>query len=102
MERFARNESSLSFVPVSWWWRSVMSEFLRRVRWLFHRTQFENDLDEEMQHHLSMKGHQQFGNIVLLKENSRAMWTFVFWEQFAQDIRYGLRNMATNKLFTAM
>jgi len=30
------------------------------------------------------------------------MWTFAFWEQFAQDIRYGMRAMAGNKLFTAM
>ncbi len=30
------------------------------------------------------------------------MWTFIFWEQLAQDIRYGLRAMAANKLFTAM
>ena len=80
----------------------VMSELLRRLRFLLHRGQFERDLDEEMQHHLAMKGHQQFGNITLLKEKSRAMWTFTFWEQFIQDIRYGLRAMAANRLFTAM
>jgi predicted permease len=30
------------------------------------------------------------------------MWSFVFWEQLAQDVRYGLRSMAANKLFSAM
>ena len=30
------------------------------------------------------------------------MWTWVFWEQLTQDIRYGLRTMAANPLFTAM
>ena len=30
------------------------------------------------------------------------MWTFTFWEQFAQDVRYGLRTMAANRLFTGM
>ena len=30
------------------------------------------------------------------------MWTFTFWEQFAQDLRYSFRTMAANKLFTAM
>jgi predicted permease len=30
------------------------------------------------------------------------MWTFALWEQFAQDIRYALRAMLANKLFTAM
>jgi predicted permease len=29
------------------------------------------------------------------------MWTFAFLEQFAQDIRYALRTMAANPLFTA-
>jgi predicted permease len=30
------------------------------------------------------------------------MWTSTFWEQFAQDVRYGLRMMTSNPLFTAM
>ena len=30
------------------------------------------------------------------------MWTWTFWEQLVQDIRYGLRTMAANPLFTAM
>ena len=29
------------------------------------------------------------------------MWTFAFLEQFAQDVRYALRAMAANPLFTA-
>src|SRR5216684_8383401 len=81
-----------------------MNEFFRKLRFLLHRDQFERELDEEMQHHLAMKGgdRKQFGNITLLKENSRALWTWTFWEQLTQDIRYGLRTMAANPLFTAM
>src|SRR5207247_3413163 len=45
---------------------------------------------------------RQFGNVTSLKEQSRAMWTWTFWEQLTQDIRYGLRTMAANPLFTAM
>ena len=30
------------------------------------------------------------------------MWRSAFWEQLAQDIRYGLRAMSANKLFTLM
>jgi len=30
------------------------------------------------------------------------MWTWTFWEQLSQDIRYGLRTMAANPLFSAM
>src|SRR5882724_5134922 len=88
-----------------------MKELLRRLRWMFQRDRFERELEEEMRCHLAMQeadrgssyaATQQFGNVLLLKENSRAMWTFTFWEQFAQDIRYGLRAMAGNKRFTAM
>ena len=81
-----------------------MSEFLRRLRFLFSRARFERELEEEMRHHFGDVGGdpRRFGNIALIKEDSRAMWTFAFWEQFAQDIRYGLRAMTANKLFTAM
>ena len=84
-----------------------MKQLWRRLNWFLHRERFEKDLDEEMRHHLSMKAAEgsevkQFGNPVLLKENSRAVWTSVFWEQLFQDIRYGLRSMSANKLFTAM
>jgi predicted permease len=30
------------------------------------------------------------------------MWIGTFWEQFAQDLRYGLRTMSANKLFAGM
>ena len=30
------------------------------------------------------------------------MWTWTIWEQFLQDLRYGLRTMAANPLFTAI
>src|SRR5271165_1015862 len=93
-----------------------MKELWRRLRWFFHRDEFERDLEEEMRHHLALKAEalegregsgtgaarRQFGNIAILKEDSRAMWTWTFWEQLAQDLRYGIRSMAGNKLFTAM
>src|SRR5260370_42129192 len=88
-----------------------MKEFFRRLRFLRHRTEFERDLDEEMRHHLALgeeerggpeAARRQFGNVTLLKEQSRAMWTWTLWEQLVQDIRYGLRTMAANPLFTAM
>jgi hypothetical protein len=87
-----------------------MKEIIRRLEWLFRRNRFERDLDEEMQHHPALKAEasgakeatKQFGNMALLKEESRAAWGFRFFEQFAQDIRYGLRAMRSNKLFSAM
>ena len=67
--------------------------------------ELERDLEEEMRHHLALGAEErggtqaalrQFGNVTLLKEKSRAMWTWNFWEQLTQDIRYGLRAMAGN------
>jgi macrolide transport system ATP-binding/permease protein len=84
-----------------------MKEAWRRLGWLLRRDRFEREFEEEIRHHLALSGgdetaRRRFGNITLIKEESRAMWTFAFWEQFAQDIRYGLRAMLANKLFTAM
>jgi macrolide transport system ATP-binding/permease protein len=78
-----------------------MRPLWRRLQWLLHRDQFERELDEELRYHRELtSGH--FGNTTLVKEESRAMWTGVFWEQFAQDVRYGLRAMWSNKLFASM
>ena len=88
-----------------------MKELWRRILWLANRRQYDRDLDEEVRHHLAMRAEQlgsihhanrQFGNVVRWKEESRFMWTGRFWERFPQDIRYGLRMMGANKLFTAM
>src|ERR1035437_716921 len=87
-----------------------MHELLRRIRFLFHRADYERDLEEEMRHHLALleedgrpdaAARRQFGNVTSVKEESRSMWTFAFLEQFAQDLRYALRAMAANPLFTA-
>ncbi len=87
-----------------------MRELLRRFRFLFRRAEYERDLEEEMAHHLAMlqqgtssgaAARKQFGNVTSLKEESRSMWTFRFLEQMMQDIRYALRAMAANPLFTA-
>jgi macrolide transport system ATP-binding/permease protein len=79
-----------------------MMEFLRRLRYYLRRRQFEEELDEEMRHHLAMTSQKQFGNVTLLKEQSRAMWTWTFWEQFGQDLRYTFRTMNSNRAFTAL
>jgi predicted permease len=88
-----------------------MRELLRRVRHWMRRDEFERELEEEMRHHLALSAEQrgsvwaanlQFGNMTLLREESRSMWSWIVWEQFFQDLRYGLRTMAANPLFTAI
>jgi macrolide transport system ATP-binding/permease protein len=88
-----------------------MRELWRKLRYRLHRDEFESELAEEIEHHLAMTAEQrgsasaasrQFGNVTLLREESRSMWTWTLWEQFLQDLRYGLRTMAANPLFTAI
>jgi predicted permease len=80
-----------------------MKQLWRRLEWFFRRKQFEAELAEELDHHLSLIDEpRRFGNAALIKEDSRLMWTGRFSEQLFQDLRYGLRAMANNKLFTAM
>src|SRR4030095_2323574 len=42
------------------------------------------------------------GNVTLLREDARTLWSWVLIEQLAQDVRYGLRTMVKNRLFTAL
>src|SRR5439155_16349614 len=35
-------------------------------------------------------------------EDTRAAWTWTFFEQLAQDLRYGVRMLAANKMFSAL
>lgn len=88
-----------------------MSELWRRIKWFAHRERYEREMEEEIAFHLMLKAidkgsieaaNRQFGNVTFIKEESRHMWTGTFWEQLAQDTRYGIRAMAANKLFSAM
>ncbi len=84
-----------------------MLELFRRIKFLFHRAQYERDLEEELRHHLALLEEsgkpalRQFGNVTFLQEESRSMWTFALFEQLAQDLRYAFRAMGANPLFTA-
>src|ERR1022692_325954 len=88
-----------------------MPELLRKLRLFLHRDRFEQDLAEEMRHHLAMKSaaaadsaaaHRQFGNATALQEESRAMWTWTFWEQFVQDLPCGPPIVTPKSFFWAL
>ena len=88
-----------------------MRELFRRLQFFLRRDSFERELDEEMRHHLDLQAEEsggldsarrRFGNITLLKEESRAMWSWSFLDQTVQDVRYALRAMAASPAFTAM
>ena len=45
---------------------------------------------------------RDLGNVTLLREDTRTLWSWILLEQLAQDVRYGLRTMVKNRLFTAL
>jgi macrolide transport system ATP-binding/permease protein len=96
-----------------------MISFFRKLRWLMRRPDKEAELQEELQFHLEEEAgeHQAqglageealrvarhgLGNLALVREDTRAAWTWTFGEQLVQDIRYGLRTISANRTFSAM
>ncbi|MGB7199314.1 MAG: ABC transporter permease [Acidobacteriaceae bacterium] len=85
-------------------------EFLRRLRMLFCRQQFQAELEEEMRLHLELRSQQhaenglepaearraayrRFGNPTAIKEKSYMTWGWGWLESLLQDVRYALRQL---------
>ena len=96
-----------------------MNSFLRKLSWWARRRNREAELQEEFLFHLEeeaaeraqaglaaeearLAARRELGNVALLQEETRAVWTWAIFEQFLQDVRYTLRTMAANKTFTAL
>ena len=94
-----------------------MTSFFRKLKWLGRRPNKEAELQEELQFHLEEEAgdrqaqgltseqarraaRRQLGNVALVHEDARAVWTWIWVEQLAQDIRYALRTIAANKTFS--
>ena len=91
------------------------------LKWkaLVNRGRLERDLEEEMQFHLAMREERnralglastaaraealrRFGNVSLLKEDSREMWVFSWVETLWKDIHYAARILAKSPGFVAV
>jgi macrolide transport system ATP-binding/permease protein len=96
-----------------------MRSFFRKLRWLTQRSDKEAQLHEELQFHLDEEAdqrqedgvaenearwaaHRELDNVTLLKENTRAAWGWMRWEQLAWDAAYGLRQVRRNPVFSAI
>jgi predicted permease len=96
-----------------------MTSFFRKLGWVLRRRDKEAELQAELQFHLEEEAaerlaqglageearcaaRRELGNVALVQEDTRAAWTWTFWEQLTQDIRYGMRTIAANKTFSAM
>ena len=90
---------------------------LRRLAAWFERRTKDDELREELEFHLSEEtddrrltgltedqarraARRDLGNVTLVREDARAAWTWTLLEQLAQDVRYALRTMRRNPLFT--
>jgi hypothetical protein len=45
---------------------------------------------------------RDLGNATLVREDARVFWSWTLLEQLAQDVRYGLRGMLKNRMFTGL
>jgi predicted permease len=88
----------------------MIGEFLRRLKFILRREQFERELDEEMRLHVELRSERlgdadaakrQFGNTTLLREDSRQHWEFAFAEILLKDLRYALRSLRKQPTFAA-
>ena len=91
----------------------------RKVQWWLQRRHKEEELREELQFHLAEEkderqadglsadeatwaARRDLGNATLLREDARTLWSWMLLEQLAQDVRYGLRGMFKNRMFTGL
>lgn len=93
------------------------SELWRRLLFLCHRDQMTQDLEEEMRLHTELRANRLseqgidsqeafytaqrlFGNKLLLKEGSREMWGWISLERILQDLRFAVRMLRKNTMFS--
>jgi predicted permease len=89
------------------------------LKQLFSRRQMYGELSEEIREHLEEKteelvaggmsreeaahaARREFGNMSLVEENGRDVWRWLSIENFLTDVRYGLRMLRRNPVFTAV
>ena len=90
------------------------------MNWRFWRhNQRNSDLDDEVAHDLAAEAEERiragssheeaeyaslrdFGNVLLIKEDTRETWGWTLLERLGQDVRYGWRTLRKNPLFTSM
>jgi putative ABC transport system permease protein len=96
---------------------SVWKRFSWRPIRFWKRDDRDRELDRELASHLELESKEQqesglspeeahyaaqrtFGNTTLVKEDVRAIWSLIWLERFAQDLKYGARLLRKNPGFT--
>src|SRR6266700_2637834 len=95
-----------------------MTSFLRKFTWWRHRRRKEDQLREELEFHLAQEAEERqgdglpeaearraarrdLGNVVLVREDTRTLWTWTLLEQLAQDVRYAVRTLFKSRAVSA-
>jgi putative ABC transport system permease protein len=90
-----------------------------RLRWWLRRDVEEHDLDEEIRGHLAIEARQRmergepaesaetlarraFGNLTMIREETREAWGWAEIERLSDDLRHGLRLLRKAPLWTAI
>jgi hypothetical protein len=93
-----------------------MRSLWRRLTWLLQRSRKDAELSQELQFHLEEEAQERqergaeeqearwaarrdFGNLTLIRETTRAAWSWAALEAFAQDLGYALRGFKNNPGF---
>ncbi len=96
-----------------------MNSFFRKLTWLMKRRSKEDQLDAELQFHLSEEAEalrqaglaeqeaqwaarRELGNLTAISEETRAAWGWTLLEQLAQDLRYAARTARHSPAFTIL
>ena len=96
-----------------------MIAFIRKLAWLARRRAKEDQLYAELQFHLDEEAAERqeaglpeeqarraarrdLGNLSLVREDTRAVWSWRLLEQLLQDLRYAVRTILHNPAFTVL
>src|ERR1700728_2750935 len=97
---------------------ATWTEILQRARYMGRRSQFDRELDDEIQFHIetraeeleaggmpSAAAHEQarreFGSRARVSEDTRGAWQLPWLEDFWRDVCYAVRGAARSPGFTA-
>ena len=95
-----------------------MGRWLRRLAYVLRQSRHDRELREEIEAHRSLRAahleregltphhaddasRRAIGNVLLAREDVRDIW-LGSWPTFWQDLRYGMRTLRKNAMFTAV